>query len=352
MTIAFHGFPSNCRYDARVSRARFPNQWDSAASGDNGIRLICPIPLFESSTYDFVAAGCKVAAIANSATPLAYDQCMAYPVPTSLSPSRVDSFTSCPLAFRFSSIDKLPEPPSAAATKGSLVHRALELLFCEPAAGRTIDVALTSLDRAVTEFQTLPDYAGLALDEEAERAFIDEAELLVRRYFTMEDPRTIRDIGLELRLEAAVGSLTLRGIIDRLELDGDGELVVTDYKTGKPPRRNHEQGKLAGVHFYSFLCQQVFGRRPVRVQLMYLSTGETIIARPTEQSVSFLPKRTTAVWAAVERACSAGEFKPRPGPLCNYCAFQQWCPSFGGDPALALIEAPVLYAPPLSPAAA
>ena len=52
-----------------------------------------------------------------------------FPVPVNLSPSRVDSFLTCPLAFRFSSIEKLPEPPSPHTTKGSLVHRALELLF-------------------------------------------------------------------------------------------------------------------------------------------------------------------------------------------------------------------------------
>ena len=42
-------------------------------------------------------------------------------VPTSLSPSRVESFLSCPLAFRFSSIQKLPDPPGTATTRGSLV---------------------------------------------------------------------------------------------------------------------------------------------------------------------------------------------------------------------------------------
>jgi putative RecB family exonuclease len=52
-------------------------------------------------------------------------------------PLRIETFTSCPLLFRFSSIDKLPEPSSVHAVKGSLVHRALELLFCAPAAQRT-----------------------------------------------------------------------------------------------------------------------------------------------------------------------------------------------------------------------
>ena len=34
---------------------------------------------------------------------------MVFPVPTSLSPSRVESFTNCPLQFRFASIERLPE---------------------------------------------------------------------------------------------------------------------------------------------------------------------------------------------------------------------------------------------------
>ncbi len=262
-----------------------------------------------------------------------------FPVPINLSPSRVDAFTSCPLQFRFASIQKLPEPPSVSATKGSLVHRCLELLFETDPTVRTLETALTALDQAVTEFQTDPEWMGLSLDAEGEQHLLDDAETLVRKYFTMEDPRTVNAIGIELRLEVPVGSLHLRGIIDRLDLTDQGELVVVDYKTGRPPRVNNEQSKLGGVNFYAFLCQQFFGRRPTEVRLMYLSTGETIIARPTEQSVNFLPKRTLAVWGAVEKACSSGQFQPRQGPLCAYCSFQAWCPAFGGDPSLAAQEA-------------
>jgi putative RecB family exonuclease len=48
---------------------------------------------------------------------------MALSPPTSLSPSKISTFTDCALAFRFSAIERLPEPPSAPATKGTLVHR-------------------------------------------------------------------------------------------------------------------------------------------------------------------------------------------------------------------------------------
>jgi putative RecB family exonuclease len=260
---------------------------------------------------------------------------MALPLPTSLSPSKVASFKDCALAFRFSAIDRLPEPPSPWATKGTLVHRALELLFCEEPAERTRPTALACLQRARAEMATDPEYVGLGLDPEAETQFAADAEVLVGRYFELEDPTTVQPIGLELRLEARVGSLTLRGIIDRLELDAEGGLVVTDYKTGKTPGVIHEQSRLGGVHFYAFLCERVLGRRPSRIQLLYLAEPVAIVAEPSEQSIRGLEQRTAAIWKAVERACATDDFRPRPSPLCNWCSFQDYCPAFGGDPARA-----------------
>jgi putative RecB family exonuclease len=267
-----------------------------------------------------------------------------YPVPTSLSPSRVEAFTSCPMAFRFASIERLPESPSPHTTKGSLVHRVLELLFARATPLRTVDTARACLDQAVDEYTTDPEFTMLNLDDDQRAAFVADAWSLVEAYFGMEDPTAIREIGIELRLEAQVGALALRGIIDRLELDSEGGLVVTDYKTGRAPGLKYEQGRLAGVHFYSFLCEEVLGRRPSAIRLMYLRTGETITALPSAQSVRFITTRTTAVWKAVERACTTGNFLPRQGPLCNSCSFQQWCPAFGGNPELAAVEAPLRHA--------
>ena len=77
------------------------------------------------------------------------------------------------------------------------------------------------------------------------------------------NPATVTPIGLELQLEAQVGGLLMRGIIDRLEEDADGLLVVTDYKTGRAPSVQYEQRRLGGVPFYAFLCEQALGRRHV-----------------------------------------------------------------------------------------
>jgi len=258
---------------------------------------------------------------------------MALPLPVSLTPSKVASFKDCALAFRFSAIDRLPEPPSPWATKGTLVHRALELLFCEEPPRRTLATALSCLATARNEMASDADYVGLNLDAEAESLFAVESEALVRRYFELEDPTRVHSIGLELRLEVALGSLTLRGVIDRLDLDADGGLVVTDYKTGKVPGVVHEQSRLGGVHFYAFLCEQLLGLRPVRVQLLYLSEPVAIVARPSDQSIRAMEKRALAIWKAVETACDRDDFRPHPSRLCDWCAFRDYCPAVRGDPA-------------------
>lgn len=267
---------------------------------------------------------------------LPYDHSMAFAVPSTLSPSKVSTFKDCALAFRFSAIDRLPEPPSAPAMKGTLVHRALELLFCEPAGRRTRDTATACLERAVAEMWASEEFAELGLDDAAAVAFRDEAAVMVDRYFTLEDPATIEPIGIELRLEVELDGLKLRGIIDRLELDADGELVVTDYKTGRAPSVQQESARLGGVHFYSFMCEHLFGKRPARIQLIYLGSSPQVIeTTPTEQSTRGLERKVGAIWQAVNRACEREDFRPKPSALCNWCSFKEWCPAFGGDPALA-----------------
>jgi len=260
---------------------------------------------------------------------------MPLPLPVSLSPSKVSSFTDCALAFRFSAIDRLPEPPSVAATRGTLVHAALERLFCLDGPERTLPVALACLEEAAAELRAHPEFAGLELDEAAEAQFLDEARALVARYFRLEDPTQITPIGIELKLEIELDGVRLRGIIDRLELDADGELVVTDYKTGKAPGERQEQQRLAGVSFYSLLCERLFGRRPARVQLLYLADPVAIISTPSDRSTRGVERKLSAVWAAVERACEREDFRPNPSRLCDWCGFKAYCPSFGGDIALA-----------------
>jgi putative RecB family exonuclease len=257
---------------------------------------------------------------------------MALPLPTSLTPSKVSSFKDCALAFRLAVIDGIPESPSPYAAKGTLVHRALELLMWEEdPGGRSLESALEKLHRAVPEVLDGPEFAGLRLSDAERDEFVGDSEELVRNYFRLENPDEVTVIGTELRLSVTLGTLKLSGIIDRLDVDESGALVVTDYKTGRAPSASYEQPRLGGVHFYAFLCEQVLGRRPARVQLLHLREPIAISTVPSDQSIRGLQLQTAAIWAAVEQACEREDFRPKPGRVCDYCAYHEYCPAVGGD---------------------
>ena len=253
-------------------------------------------------------------------------------LPSSLSPSKVSTFKDCALAFRYSAIDKLPEPPSVAAVKGTLVHRSLELLFGVKPAQRNASMLAECFDDAARELRDDEEFNALGLDEPAQDHFFADASEMSRRYLDLEDPTTFDPIGVELMLTTELRGVTLRGIIDRLDRLPNGDLIVTDYKTGRVPSVQQEMGRLGGVHFYAMLCEKVLGQRPISVQLMYLGKNPQIISTaPTEQSVRGVERKLDAIWQAVERACEREDFRPKPSALCSWCSFKAFCPSFGGS---------------------
>lgn len=255
---------------------------------------------------------------------------MTFEVPKSYSPSSLSQFTSCPLAFRFSYIEYRPSPPQIAATKGTIVHRALEHLFTRAPQNRLISNAHRDLDFAFEEYSTKPDLRDLNLTDVELKELEDSAHTLIDKYFEIESPQSISPIGLEVKLQACVGETIVRGIIDRLELDSDGELVVTDYKTGSVPRARSEQSRMSGVHLYALLCKKVFGKLPSKVQLLYLSGPATIIAVPTPSSIKGVEIKTNAIQKAVVQACESGDFRPNVTPLCGWCSYRDLCPAQGG----------------------
>jgi putative RecB family exonuclease len=258
------------------------------------------------------------------------------PLPSTLSPSKITAFTNCPLAFRFSVVEHLPEPPSPPALKGTLVHRALEVLFTEyPPGSRSRDAAQKALDAAWRELQDGDELDGLRLDEAETIAFLVDARVLVDRYLELEDPDGVRAIGLELNLSTEIDGVTVRGIIDRLDELDDGSLAVVDYKTGRAPRTEQSKSRLSGVQMYALMCEAELGRRPSVVRLLYLRDRIVISAAPTDQAMRGTRQRALGVWSAIERACKEDDFRPNPSSLCRFCAFQAYCPSFGGDPSLA-----------------
>jgi putative RecB family exonuclease len=251
---------------------------------------------------------------------------------SALSPSRINDFKRCPLLFRLRVIDRLPEPPSAAAARGTLVHAVLERLFDLPTAHRTPAAAHALLG---PEWERLvagePDLAGLFADDGALAAWLDGARALLSAYFTVEDPRRLEPAERELLCEVELPSgVLVRGIVDRLDVARDGALRVVDYKTGRSPAEPYAATAVFQPRFYALVLWRLRGVLPRRLQLVYLGDARVITYDPDEQSLLATERVVEAVWAAIRRATAAQDFPARPSRLCGWCAHRALCPAFGG----------------------
>ncbi|WP_406397773.1 RecB family exonuclease [Streptomyces uncialis] len=277
--------------------------------------------------------------------------------PASLSPSRASDFMQCPLLYRFRVIDKLPEKPSAAATRGTLVHAVLEKLFDAPAAERTAPRAKALIPGQWDRLrEARPELAGLFKDDaggaaagsdasaaaaedggpvEAARLaqWLTEAEQLVERWFTLEDPTRLEPAERELFVETELSSgLKLRGIIDRVDVAPSGEVRIVDYKTGKAPRPQYADGPLFQMKFYALVVWRLKGVVPRRLQLVYLGSGDIITYDPVIADLERVERKVLTLWEAIRAATESGEWRPRPTKLCGWCDHRAVCPEFGGTP--------------------
>ncbi|MHB8339570.1 MAG: RecB family exonuclease [Mycobacteriales bacterium] len=256
------------------------------------------------------------------------------PVVGSLSPSRASDFMSCPLKYRFRVLDRLPEPPSPEASRGTLVHSVLEQLFELPANARTPDAATALLPAAWESLQaTEPEVAELFPDPAALEEWLASARALLGSYFTLEDPRLLEPAAREERVEVVLdGGLALRGIIDRLDQSASGELRIVDYKTGAAPRPGFEGAALFQMKFYALVLWRTRGVIPRVLTLLYLKDRQALRYEPTEADLCATERKVKALWAAIDQATRTGDFRPRPSRLCDWCAHQRLCPAFGGTP--------------------
>ncbi|MCX2970268.1 MULTISPECIES: RecB family exonuclease [Streptomyces] len=275
----------------------------------------------------------------------------------SLSPSRAADFMQCPLLYRFRVIDKLPQKPNAAAARGTVVHAVLERLFDAPAADRSAPRARALVpaewERLLERRPELAQLfapertdgtdgtddadgagsAGGAVDGAELARWLAEAEALVERWFTLEDPTRLepaeRELFVEVRLESG---LWLRGIIDRVDVAPTGEIRIVDYKTGKAPRAQFAGEALFQMKFYALVLWRLRGVVPRRLQLVYLGSGDVLTYDPDEADLAGVERKLLALWEAIERATESGDWRPRPSRLCDWCDHREHCPEFGGTP--------------------
>jgi len=243
-----------------------------------------------------------------------------------LSPSAVSEYENCPQQYKYRKIDKLPEPPSLDAERGTLVHTVLQDLFEIPAAGRTIESAIELLPSRWSA--QLADKPALLEMVTNEKEWLDRASALVTTYFTLENPTTFDATHREMHLENDFDTnVYLHGYVDRLDVAPTGEVRIVDYKTGKSPKPGWEEKALFQLRVYALLYWKNNGVLPRLLQLIYLGDGKLVKSNPTmaelEATEKVLRRVAKDIFISIEK-----EYWPaKPSRLCDWCYFKSICPA-------------------------
>ena len=244
--------------------------------------------------------------------------------PPRLSPSGAGTFEQCPRRWRMRYVERLPDPPGEAALAGSFAHRVLELFMQRPAPERTLDTAKVLARETWPEVEADPDFQAMAYDDAGAKQFRWKSWLAIQGLWALEDPMAVEVRATEQDIQVDLGGVPFRGIVDRLEEEGDG-LIVTDYKSGKAPSPRYRRGRLDQVLLYAAAVQADTGEMPVRARLLYL--GQRPVGIDVNQAeIDGVVEKLAGTWSAINTACATDEFEPRTGPLCGWCPYVDQCP--------------------------
>ncbi|MEC7968155.1 MAG: PD-(D/E)XK nuclease family protein [Actinomycetota bacterium] len=244
--------------------------------------------------------------------------------PRRLSPSGAGTFEQCPRRWRLRYVERLPDPPGEAALAGSFAHRVLELLMQRDPHERTVEIAKAIARAEWPGVEADPDFRALGFDETGSKHFRWKAWQAIEGLWALEDPKAVDVRATEHDVEADLGGVPFRGIVDRLDEEGDG-LVVTDYKSGKAPSARFRRGRLDQVLLYAAAVEQATGEMPVQARLLYLGQRPVGI-KVTREEIDSVVDKLAGTWAAINTACDTDEFEPRTGPLCGWCPYVDRCP--------------------------
>lgn len=265
----------------------------------------------------------------------------------SCTPTKLDTWLSCPRRFRFSYLDRRQKGlPWAHNSVGSTVHNALRDWWLLPVDRRTTDEAVELVKR-----NFLTD--GFRDDAQI-REWRSRAADMTAAYVAHLDPQA-EPAGVERTVSTTTHGMALSGRVDRIDRrasdDGGDELVIVDYKTGRRLLTDDDARSSLALAVYVVAAARTLRRRSRRVELHHLPSGTVAAHEHTPESlerhltrageIAQEARAAEAVWkdrlASRAEDAAAGDadaveaidahFPPSPGPSCSWCDYRRWCPS-------------------------
>jgi len=242
---------------------------------------------------------------------------MGLPPSTRFSYTQLQTFRYCPLKYRFAYLYRIPVKPAPEMNFGTDIHACLEGFFRQVMGGY-----LPSLEELLDTFYRCHApgrYGESYQDEEYRRLGVN----VLTAFYTQERGSLSAPLFVEKPFLLDMGSVAIRGVVDRVDPLPGGGVEIIDYKTGKPKEEAQEEDLLQ-LRLYALAAKEVFQLDPKRVSFLFLRTNQKLSFDQEEAALTATRQKITQLIAEIQ----ASDFSPSPAQVkCRRCEFRHLCPA-------------------------
>jgi ATP-dependent exoDNAse (exonuclease V) beta subunit len=234
-----------------------------------------------------------------------------------LSASALESYETCPLQFKLEREWRIPGEIPAAMQFGGSMHRVLRAYYDSVRFGRPMtEESLIEMFRADLAAAKIQDPYQEDLYQKQGRRQLQEFLAACRRGQPPDVMHT------EEFFEAKIGESIVVGRIDRIDRIGDRQVLITDYKTGKPKSQEDADQSLQ-LSIYALAAAQKWGYEVDQLCFYNLEENSAVITRRSALQLTEARAKVEEVSADI----ADGKFEPKPGFHCRFCAYRNLCPA-------------------------
>ena len=248
-----------------------------------------------------------------------------------LSPSRASQYKTCPKQFEFANVIKIKEPTNEVQAKGTTVHTALENLYDMKPDKRNRENLHNLFRTAWSKVRENDEHSKLFSTRDEERTWGLDALKLLDNYLALENPEEIEPLERERWVRGNILDLSLRGILDRMDKDADGNLIIVDYKSGKAPIAKYKEPRFFALKLYALLIKNELGITPSKLKLIYLKNSTIHTLDVNDKMLKEAKEEILDIWENIKNSFKEDNFPAIKNTLCDWCYYKPICPIYNQD---------------------